>query len=135
KKALDEHEINFSSNNIINCTTNWENNYNVLLKKLKGAKRPDGLLCSIENLSIIIYKVCEDLKIKIPANLQIISFSNLDTASFLNPPLTTVTQPAYEIGKVAAATLVKALEKKHFVIPNENVIIPSVLTVRKSTKN
>jgi LacI family transcriptional regulator len=135
KKALDEHGIKFSSNNIINCTTNGEYNYNILLKKLKGSQRPDGLLCSIENLSIIIYKVCEDLKIKIPGNLQIISFSNLDTASFLNPPLTTITQPAYEIGKAAAAILVKALEKKNFVIPNENVIIPSVLTVRKSTKN
>ena len=67
--------------------------------------------------------------------MQIISFSNLETASFLNPPLTTVTQPAYEIGKTAAATLVKALEKKNFVMPNENVVIPSVLTIRKSTKN
>jgi LacI family transcriptional regulator len=135
KKALEEHHIKFSNANIINCTTNREHNYTILLKKLKAVKRPDGLLCSIENLSIIIYKVCEDLKIKIPASLQIISFSNLDTASFLNPPLTTVTQPAYEIGKVAAATLVKALEKKNFVIPHENVIIPSVLTIRKSTKN
>ena len=47
----------------------------------------------------------------------------------------TITQPAYEIGQAAAAMLVKALEKKNFVIPNENVIIPSVLTIRKSTKN
>ena len=135
KKALEDHGIKFSDNNIINCTTNWEYNYNALFKKLKAAKKPDGILCSIENLSVMIYKVCEDLKIKIPGDLQIISFSNLDTASFLNPPLTTVTQPAYEIGQAAAAILVKALEKKNFIIPNENVVIPSVLTMRKSTKN
>ncbi|GAB2818675.1 LacI family DNA-binding transcriptional regulator [Ferruginibacter profundus] len=135
KKALQDNGIPFSDTNIINCTTNFEHNYNILLKKLKAAKRPDGILCSIENLSIIIYKVCEDLNIKIPADLQMISFSNLDTASFLNPPLTTITQPAYEIGQAAAATLVKALEKKNFVIPNETVVIPSVLTIRKSTKN
>ena len=135
KKALEDHGIKFSDNNIINCTTNWEYNYNALFKKLKAAKKPDGILCSIENLSVMIYKVCEDLKIKIPDSLQIISFSNLDTASFLNPPLTTVTQPAYEIGQAAAAILVKALEKKNFIIPNENVVIPSVLTMRKSTKN
>lgn len=135
KKALEEHGIKFSIENVINCTTNWEHNYNALLKKLKGAKRPDGLLCSIENLSITIYKVCEDLKIKMPGDLQLISFSNLDTASFLNPPLTTITQPAYDIGKTAAAIMVKALEKKNFVIPDENVIIPSVLTIRKSTRN
>jgi len=135
KKALEEQHIKFSDNLVINCGINGEYNYKVLHKKLKAAKRPDGILCSIENLSITIYKVCEDLDIKIPRDLQLISFSNLDTASFLNPPLTTITQPAYEIGKQAAAILVKALEKKNFVIPNENVMIPSVLTIRRSTKN
>ncbi|MGC4102161.1 LacI family DNA-binding transcriptional regulator [Ferruginibacter sp.] len=135
KKALSEHDIPFDAASVISCTTNGDHNYNTLLKKLQSAKKPDGILCSIENLSIIIYKVCEDLQIKIPEALQIISFSNLDTASFLNPPLTTITQPAYEIGKTAAATLVKALEKKSYTITNERIVIPSVLTVRKSTKN
>jgi LacI family transcriptional regulator len=63
-----------------------------------------------------------------------ISFSNLDTASFLNPPLTTITQPAYAIGQTAAAVLVKALEKKNFILTNETIIIPSELIKRKSTK-
>jgi LacI family transcriptional regulator len=135
KKALEEFGIKFNKTNIINCSTSWEYNYNTLYKKLKSAKKPDGILCSIENLSIIIYKVCEDLNIKIPGDLQVVSFSNLEIASFLNPPLTTISQPAFEIGQAAAATLIKALEKKNFVISNENIIIPSVLTIRKSTKN
>jgi len=135
KKALAEHDIKFTDDNIIRCTTSWDFNYTTILEKLKFAKRPDGILCAIENLSILVYKVCEDLKIKIPGDLQLISFSNLDTASFLNPPLTTITQPAYEIGKTAAVTLVKALEKKSFVISDDNIIIPSMLSVRKSTKN
>jgi LacI family transcriptional regulator len=134
KKALDEHGIKFNNNNIISCSNNWEYNYALLLKKLQASKKPDGILCAIENLSIIIYKVCQDLKIKIPSDLQIISFSNLDTASFLHPPLTTITQPAYTIGQTAAAVLVKALEKKNFILTNETIIIPSELIKRKSTK-
>jgi LacI family transcriptional regulator len=134
KKALGEHGIKFNNNNIISCSNNWEYNYALLLKKLQASKKPDGILCAIENLSIIIYKVCQDLKIKIPSDLQIISFSNLDTASFLNPPLTTITQPAYTIGQTAAAVLVKALEKKNFILTNETIIIPSELIKRKSTK-
>ncbi len=134
KKALQEHGIKFKEKFIINCSASWDANYAMLLKKFKASNRPDGILCSIENLSIIIYKICTDLKIKIPGELQIISFSNLDTAAFLNPPLTAITQPAYEIGQAAAAALVKTLEKKNAVIPNERIIIPSFLTIRNSTK-
>ncbi len=135
KKALEDNHIIFKTSAIINCTVNWQQNYTVLLKKLKAVNKPDGILCSVENLSINIYKVCNDLKINIPGKLQIISFSNLDTAAFLNPPLTTVTQPAYAIGQTAAGTLVKALEKKSFVLSNDTIVIPSVLIKRKSTKN
>lgn len=135
KKALEEFNIPFDKNNIISCTTDWAHNYDILKKKLRSAKKPDGILSSIENLSITIYKVCEDLKLHIPNDLQIVSFSNLDTASFLNPPLTTITQPAFEIGQRAAAVLVKALEKKNFIMPDETIIIPSTLIARRSTKN
>ncbi len=134
KKALEDNSIPYRSSTIINCTTNSKRNYTLLLKKLKAVKKPDGILCAIENLSLNIYKVCEDLKIKIPGQLQVISFSNLDTAAFLNPPLTTITQPAYAIGRTAASTLVKALEKKSFLLSNETVVIASVLIIRKSTK-
>jgi LacI family transcriptional regulator len=133
KKALEEFNLPFDKNNIINCSTEWEFNYDIIKKRLKSAKRPDGILSSIENLSIIIYKVCEDLKLTIPKDLQIVSFSNLDTAAFLNPPLTTISQPAFEIGQRAAAVLVRALEKKNFFLPDETIIIPSVLIARKST--
>lgn len=134
KKALEENGITFTEQNIINCNTDWEYNYNTILQKLQAPTKPDGILSSIETLSVIIYKVCEDLQLNIPTDLQIISFSNLDTASFLNPPLTTITQPAYEIGQHAASTLVKALEKKNFIMPSETVVIPSVLIIRKSTR-
>jgi LacI family transcriptional regulator len=56
------------------------------------------------------------------------------TADFLNPSLTTITQPANEMGAVAAAQLFKFLEKKGGEISNENIIIKSMLTVRGSTK-
>lgn len=132
-KALQEYNIPFDKNNIISCNTDWDYNYEVLKKRLRPVKRPDGILSSIENLSIIVYKVCEDLKLKIPKDLQLVSFSNLDTAAFLNPPLTTISQPAFEIGQRAATVLVRALEKKNFFLPDETIIIPSVLIPRKST--
>ena len=39
---------------------------------------------------------------------------NLTASPILNPSLSTVTQPAFEIGKTAAALLFKGIEKKYF---------------------
>jgi LacI family transcriptional regulator len=49
----------------------------------------------------------------IPKDLKIIGFSYLYTAALLNPALTTVTQPAFEVGKQAATILYKMIEKKN----------------------
>ncbi len=132
-QALNERKIKFTRANIAECGTNNTQNYILLKKKLLLVKKPDGILASIENLSIILYHVCADIKLSIPGELKVISFSNLDSVSLLNPPLTTVTQPAYEIGRMSASILVKGLEKKKFIFPNETITIPSELFKRGST--
>ena len=77
----------------------------------------------------------QELDIEIPGELKVLAFSNIETASILNPPLSTITQPAFEIGKTAATILFKGIEKKHFKLENEKIIIPSILIERKSTGN
>jgi LacI family transcriptional regulator len=101
---------------------------------MQGTRRPDGLFASVEKLALTAYYVCNDLKIKIPKDVKIISFSNLRTAPLLNPSLTTITQPAYEMGRQAAEVLFKCLDKKRALISNENIIIKSELVKRDSTK-
>jgi LacI family transcriptional regulator len=51
----------------------------------------------------------------------------------LNPALTTIRQPAFEMGKTAAAILFKAIEKKNFQLKTESIIIPSQLIEEEST--
>jgi LacI family transcriptional regulator len=73
------------------------------------------------------------LKLDIPKKIKVISFSNLETSSILNPPLTTIKQPAFEMGKAAATILFKAIEKKSFQLKSENIVIPSQLVEKEST--
>ena len=91
-------------------------------------------MASVEKLTTPVYEVCEDLNLKIPGDIKVVCFSNLDTASILNPSLTTITQPAFEMGKMAAEVLFKTLQKRNIHLTKESVVIPSSLVVRKSTK-
>ncbi|MEO5889785.1 MAG: LacI family DNA-binding transcriptional regulator [Ferruginibacter sp.] len=134
KNALLEKGLKVTDKNILSFNNQSKIDYLLLKRKLMSRTRPDGILASVEKLAITIYQACGDLQLRIPEDIQVISFSNLETASFLNPPLTTITQPAFEMGKTAASVLVKALGRKKFELQKEEIVIPSILVVRRSTK-
>jgi LacI family transcriptional regulator len=133
KKALTDNGIKSTATDIISCYGNTEANYKILKAVLKKKNRPDGIIASVEKLTTPVYLACKDLKLVIPDQVKVISFTNLQAALILTPSLTTVTQPAFEMGKQAATILFKALEKKNFNLLRESVVIPSSLVVRDST--
>jgi len=63
----------------------------------------------------------------------VIGFSNLEIASLLAPPLSTVTQPAYEIGREAARLLFSAIIEKKPLLASQSVELPAELIIRAST--
>jgi LacI family transcriptional regulator len=134
KKALDENKIKNSDADIILCYGDREAKYKTILNLLKKKNRPDGFIASVEKLTTPIYLACRDLKLSIPQKIKVITFTNLQAALILNPTLTTVTQPAFEMGKTAAIVLFKSLEKRNYNLKKEVTVIPSVLNIRDSTK-
>lgn len=133
-QALRDHKLKANKKNIILCTNDAKQNYPMVMKLLAQKKRPNGIIASVEKLTTPVYMACAALKLKIPRDVKLACFSNLETASILSPSLTTVTQPAFEIGRTAATRLFMTLEKANFPLVKESVVIPSVLLVRGSTE-
>ena len=116
---------------IMESGANSSENY-ALIKNLIAEQKPDGILSSIEDLAMPCYYACRELKLKIPNDLKLISFSNLAHAELLNPSLTTINQPAFEIGVEAAGILFKIFNKRWYE-PNETIVLKSNLIKREST--
>lgn len=133
-QALTDHSVSLDEKYIIECTNDAKQNYQITKKLLEQKNRPNGIIASVEKLTSPVYQVCSELKIKIPNDLKIICFSNLETAAILNPSLTTITQPAFEMGKTAASLLFKSLKKTKLNLTKENIVIPSILIERDSTQ-
>jgi LacI family transcriptional regulator len=132
--ALKKNKINIDPKMIIDCSNDNQSNVDILKKLLKSKNKPDGIFASIEKLAISTYYACNELGVKIPQQLKIISFSNLRTASLLSPSLSTITQPAFEIGKESAALLFQSIEKKNFNNRIEKMVLKSKLIERNSSK-
>ncbi len=120
---------------VINCNGNAVEVNKTIIKLLKGKHAPDGVVASVERLAIQVYLASQELQISIPAQLKVIAFSTLETAPILNPSLTTICQPAFDMGKTAAELLFKRIEKNTLRFKPERIILPSVLMERDSTRN
>jgi LacI family transcriptional regulator len=133
QEALKQYKLPENKKLIVDCVDDRQRNHALIEALLKSKDKPDGIFASVEHLAITAYQVCKDLKLNIPKDVKIISFSNLESASLLHPSLTTITQPAFEIGKQAATLLLKALTKKDFKLTDSKLVLPSKLIQRDST--
>lgn len=133
-KALDEYGIDKKDCVIVQCTNEESENLRILKSLLEEKNRPDAIIGSVEKVTMHAYTACHTLNLSIPYDVKVIGFSHLQIASLLNPSLTTITQPAYEMGKAAANALFKGLAKRNFELRNEQIVIPSMLVERTSTR-
>jgi LacI family transcriptional regulator len=132
-EALNKHNIPVREDWIVECTNDDAEIDKKIRALLSSPDKPSAIFATVEKLAIQTYRICKDFNISIPKHLKVVCFSNLTTASLLHPALTTITQPAYEIGKQAATILFKHLDKKRFAISNENIVLKSTLHIRHST--
>jgi len=130
--ALVSQRIPFSDDMVIECSDDMDKNYLLIKRLLSNRKRPDGIFASIEKYAITTYQVCKELKINIPREVKIIGMNNLRTAALLNPSLSTLSQPAFEMGREAASLLIKMIEKKSYAAANDIIVLNNELTMRES---
>ncbi|HEY1780835.1 MAG TPA: LacI family DNA-binding transcriptional regulator [Roseiarcus sp.] len=60
---------------------------------------PSAIMTTSDLLALSIYQAARELALGIPQDVSIVSFDDLPFVGFLDPPLTTVRQPAAELGR------------------------------------
>lgn len=81
------------------------------MQKLLDAKIDSLLVCG-DRLTCESMKFFKKNGIKIPEDLAVIYFSNQDLADLFDPPISTIAQPAYEIGLYATHLLFQSINSK-----------------------
>ena len=99
---------------------------------LTAADRPTAILSISNRVTIGALKAIERLGLKIPDDISVIGFDDLKTAELLSPPLTVVTQPAYEFGRVGINTLLKKIDGQK--LKNKTIKLQPELVIRKSCR-
>lgn len=80
------------------------------MQKLLSLKDPpDAIFAVNDPVAIGAYDIIKQNNLRIPDDIGIIGFSDNPISTFVSPPLTTIHQPAFEMGKVACSLLLELI--------------------------
>ncbi len=136
KAALKDSGLTFRQELVKFCTTTspetLQENLNTALQELMALeKRPSAIFTATDQLSTRCLAMLHQLNYKVPEELALIGFSNTDLADALNPALSTIRQPSFEIGRLATVQLLSLIKHKHEDF--ETILLPVQIDVRASS--
>lgn len=141
KNAFHKFDVPFNPKYIISCDignhASIDDKISKTLRELENLNMiPDAILGATDTITIRALGVLAELKIEVPKQIAVIGFCNTDNPSAFNPSLSTIRQPASEIGFLALKKLAEALNSrqlKHGYTAPETILLDTTLQFRNST--
>jgi LacI family transcriptional regulator len=93
---------------------------------------PSAIFCSNDLTAIGALDAAREAGVRVPEDVAIVGFDDVEAAALVTPALTTVVNPAFEMGRTAARMLAERMTGM-FDGPARSVTLPSPLVVRRSS--
>ncbi|MFT3845704.1 MAG: LacI family DNA-binding transcriptional regulator [Lacibacter sp.] len=97
------------------------------------AEPPDAIIAASDRITLHTVSVLKKKEIRIPSQVALIGFSNFSAPDIIEPSLTTIKQPAFDMGKKAMELLIQLIEAKRPVKYFEKIVLPAELEIRESS--
>lgn len=138
KQALIDSGLKYQSKWQLNGNFTKEGGYHATKLLLAQGNLPEALFYANDEMVIGGLEAFNEKNIRIPEDLSIIGFDDIQLAGYLQPPLTTVKQPKYEAGAMAAHIIFQLIDgespSNHCLLTTELVERSSVLKKSHSQK-
>lgn len=131
EKALREHDLVPQHDMIKFVQPRTEAGYAATMKLLDAAHRPDALLATNSVLASGALQAIRERGLVIPDDIALVTFDETTWASLVQPAITLIDQPTYEIGKTATELLLQRIADP--ARPTRKVILKGQLLERGSS--
>lgn len=111
RQCLRDHDLAATAPPVINAGTTEEQRYAAIDEMLGLEKIPSAILCFNDLVAINTYQQAHAKGLKIPDDLSLIGFDDIETSKLLAPPLTSVRLQAKEAGEAAAEMLLDVIKR------------------------
>ncbi|MDN3667907.1 LacI family DNA-binding transcriptional regulator [Echinicola jeungdonensis] len=135
--ALKDAGLEIREDRIIECPLGTpEESEEICLKLFSDPnERPDAVFSSNDIAALGALKAIKSLGLEVPKDVGVVGFSNWQFASMIDPPLSTVSQPGFQMGEKAAQLLLEMIDQKEAKpTQGKEVVLETELIVRGSSQ-
>ena len=90
-----------------------------------------ALFAQNDRMAVGAIRALQEAGLRVPGDVSVIGFDDMPLASYFDPPLTTIHQDTFRMGREATRLLIQAVEEPQ--APRRNLRLPAELIVRRST--
>ena len=131
KKAMSKYKIEIEPDWIVETGLLVEEGDRIMQKLIDNDNLPEGITCANDMTALGAMRAIKRNGLKIPNDISIVGFTETPFVELIDPPLTSVIQPTYEMGEIAAKLLLKQIENDN--LTPETVILNGILNIRASS--
>jgi LacI family transcriptional regulator len=118
----------------LECAGNFNeiDGYTATRALLALSEPPTAIFAGNDRQAAGVYRAIHEAGMTIPGDMSVIGFDNLPFTELLSPPLTTIHAPRLELGRTAAAMLMRLMNKEPMEMPR--VVLPTEFIERQSCR-
>lgn len=129
--VLTDEGIDFKEDMLVGGSYSIETGVEGARELLSRNPRPSAIFCFNDDIAIGAMFEIKSQGLRIPDDISVTGFDNVKVSAYMDPPLTTIDQPAYEMGRNAVEVLVQQINRQP--LKRSRVILPFHLLERGST--
>ena len=133
KQALAEHGLAFRDEYVILNSLTQEAGAEAAEEILRMKPLPDGVFVANDNCAVGCLLGIKRAGLRIPGDIAFVGFNNDPVSTVVEPNLTTVNYPGYEMGLVAARNLIHQINGTSGMDATNTILLRSELIVRASS--
>lgn len=131
KAVLAQHSIPFRPEMCRHGSYTVESGYNAVLELERSGISYSAILAANDLMALGALKAVREFGYRVPEDVQIIGFDNIEFSQYCEPSLSTMQQPTFDMGAKAVELLTGIIEKRDPIQPER--LIPKLL-MRKTTR-
>ena len=130
--AIKKHHLPFRRESIIETGLFIEDGFRIMQKLIDNKNLPDAIFAVNDPTAIGAIKALKKNGIRVPDDVAVVGFSECSFADLIDPPLTSVVQPTFEMGKKVAGLMLQQINNKA-ALDNQTYTLSGKLNVRASS--